>query len=193
MAALETRATDADADGTHESWLFPLAPVTRPPQFDTIDCMARVPASGTRLTNNKRMACVSCLEGKQTRNAQSQQDFGTNSSIDKIGGVILSDLKGPMTPQYRLGNRYLVIFIDHRLKDCRVYLVRTKDSASKQLKALLFYFEKRFGFKVHVLRTDGGGEYANVDMFCKRMGVARVVVVFAFALLHFGQIVHMLG
>ena len=56
--------------------------------FDTIERMAREPASGIRLTSNKRAACVSCMEGKQTRNAQQQQDSGMNSPIDRIGGVI---------------------------------------------------------------------------------------------------------
>ena len=137
--------------------------------------MARDPASGIRLSNNKRMACVSCLEGKQTRNAQSQQDSGTHSPIYRIGGVICSDLKGPMTPQDRLGNRYLVNFVDHKSNYCRVFLARTKDAAAKQFEAFLVHFEKLFGFKVHVLRTDGGREYANVDLFCERTGVARQV------------------
>ena len=60
------------------------------------------------------MAFVSCLEGKQTRNAQLQRDSGARSPIDGIGGVICSDLKKPMTPQDRLSNRYLVKFIDHK-------------------------------------------------------------------------------
>uniref|UniRef100_A0AAV1TQL3 Integrase catalytic domain-containing protein n=1 Tax=Peronospora matthiolae TaxID=2874970 RepID=A0AAV1TQL3_9STRA len=137
--------------------------------------MARDPALGIQLSNNKRMACVSCLEGKQTRNAQSQQDSGKHSPIDRIGGVICSDLKSPTTPRDRLGNRYLVSFLDHKSDYCRVFLAHTKDAAAKQFEAFLVHFEKLFGFKVHVLRTDGGREYANVDLFCERTGVARQV------------------
>ena len=102
--------------------------------------MARDPASGIRLTSNKRMACVSCLDGKQTRNAQSQKDSGANSPIDRIGGVICSDLKDPMTPQDRLGNRYMVNFIDLKSIYCRVFLARTKDAAAKQCEAFLVHF-----------------------------------------------------
>ena len=80
-----------------------------------------------------------------------------------------------MTPQDRLGNRYLVNFVDHKSNYCRVFLARTKDAAAKQFEAFLVHFEKLFGFKVHVLRTDGGREYANVDLFCERTGVARQV------------------
>ena len=80
-----------------------------------------------------------------------------------------------MTPQNRLGNRYIVSFIDHKSNYCRVFLARTKDAAAKQFEAFLVHFEKLFGFKVHVLRTDGDGEYANVDLSCKRTGVTRQV------------------
>uniref|UniRef100_A0AAV1T3L7 Integrase catalytic domain-containing protein n=1 Tax=Peronospora matthiolae TaxID=2874970 RepID=A0AAV1T3L7_9STRA len=120
--------------------------------------MARDPASGIRLSNNKRMACVSCLEGKQTRNAQSQQDSGKHSPIDRIVdvNVVFSDLKSPMTPRDRLGNLCLVNFVDHKSNYCRVVLARTKDAVAKQFEALLVHFKNLFGFKVHVLRTDGG-------------------------------------
>ena len=175
MAALEALETNDDADGAHEAsvlhWDQRLGHIA----FDTIERMVRDPASGIRLTRNKRMAYVSCLEGKQTRNVQSQKDRGSNSPTDGIGGVTCSDLKGPMTPQDRLGNRYMVSVIDHKSNYRRVLLARTTDAAAKQFEALLVHFEKLFGFKVHVLRTDGGGEYANVDLFCKRTVVARQV------------------
>ena len=80
-----------------------------------------------------------------------------------------------MTPQDRLGNRYLVNFIDHKSNYCRVFLARTKDAAAKQFEDLLVQIDKFLGFKIHVLRADGSGEYANVDLFCKRTGVAHQV------------------
>ena len=175
MAALEARAMNADAEDVHEASLLHWHQRLGHLAFDTIERIARDPASGIRLTIKKRMACVSCLTGKQTRNAHTQKDSGVNSPIDRIDGVICSDLKGPMTPRYRLGSRYLINFIDHKSNYCRVFLERTKDAAAKQFEAFLVHFEKLFGFKVHVLRTDGSGEYANVDLFCKRMGVARQV------------------
>ena len=58
-----------------------------------------------------------------------------------------------MTLQERLGNRYMVSFIDHKSNYCRVFLARTKDAAAKQFEAFLIHFERLFGFKVHVLRT----------------------------------------
>uniref|UniRef100_A0AAV1T842 Polyprotein n=1 Tax=Peronospora matthiolae TaxID=2874970 RepID=A0AAV1T842_9STRA len=141
--------------------------------LDTIERMAQDPASGIELTDRKRLTCITCAEAKQTRNAQSRKDSGRHSPIDRIGGVICSDLKGPMTPADRLKNRYMVNFIDRYSNYCRVFLAPTKDKAVKKFEHFLAWFEKRFDCRIHVLRTDGGGEYMNVDLFCKSEGVER--------------------
>ena len=121
------------------------------------------------------MKCLACAQGKQVKGAQSKKDTSTNSPIDVIGGVICSDLKGPMTPRDRLGNRYLVNFIDHRSNYCRVFLAKSKDIAALKFKHFLVSFEREFNCRMHVLRTDGGGEYKTLDMFCKATGVSRQV------------------
>ena len=76
--------------------------------YDTIIKMARDPASGIKSTDTKRINCLACAQGKQTKNAQPRQDSGLNAPIDVIGGVICSDLKGLMTSRDRLGNRYFI-------------------------------------------------------------------------------------
>ena len=53
---------------------------------------------------------------------------------------------------------------------------RKKDLAAKMYKHLLFFFERTFNCKAHILRKDGEDEYRNVDMFCKTIGVARRVI-----------------
>ncbi|DAZ93861.1 TPA: hypothetical protein N0F65_009583 [Lagenidium giganteum] len=86
------------------------------------------------------------------------------------------DLKGPMTPADRRGNRYMINFVCHASNYCRVFLAKRKNAAAQQFAHFLVWFEKRFDVKVHVLRTDGGGEYQNVDLFCRTQGrVARQV------------------
>ncbi|CAI5706596.1 unnamed protein product [Peronospora effusa] len=92
--------------------------------FDTIIKMAKNPASCIKLTDTRRMNFLACAQDKQTKQAQSKVDTGMNSPIDFIGGMICSDLKGPIIPRDRLGNRYLVNFIDHRSNFCRVFLTR---------------------------------------------------------------------
>lgn len=53
-----------------------------------------------------------------------------------------------------------------------VFLDHTNDKAAKFSRNVLVYIEQRFDCQVHALRTDTGGEYANVDLFCKKSGVA---------------------
>ena len=72
-AALESLATDADADGVHEASLLHWHQRLGHLALDTIERMARDQASGIRLISKKRMSCVSYLDGKQTRNAQWRQ------------------------------------------------------------------------------------------------------------------------
>ncbi|CAI5702801.1 unnamed protein product [Peronospora effusa] len=143
--------------------------------FDTIIKMAKDPASCIKLTDTRRMNCLACAQGKQTKQAQSKVDIGTNSPINVIGGVICSDLKGPMNPRDRLGNRYLINFIDHRSNYCRVFLAKTKDAAALKFKYFLVQFERDFNLKTYVLRTDGGGKYKTLDVFCKATGVSRQI------------------
>ena len=121
------------------------------------------------------MTCITCAQSKQTKNKQNQKDSGQNAPIDCIGGVICSYLKGPLTPADRLGNRYLIDFIDYKTNYCRVFLAQTKDAAANKFENFLVLFERRFECRIAVLRTDGGGEYQNVDLFCKSTGVARQV------------------
>lgn len=80
-----------------------------------------------------------------------------------------------MTPRDRLGNRYLVNFIDHRTNYCRVFLAKSKDVAAQKFKHFMVFFERRFNCLIHILRTDGGGEYRTLDLFCKDTGVERQI------------------
>jgi len=90
-----------------------------------------------------------------------------------VGGVICSEIKGPLTPKSRLGNRYMVNFVVFQSNYCHVLLTRTKDAVANLFEPFLVFFEKESDYKVQVLRTDSRGEYDNVDLFCKRTGVVR--------------------
>lgn len=88
--------------------------------LDTIERMAKPPASGIKISNRERKTCIICAKGKQTRAKQPLKDTGEHGSIDKVGAVICSDLKGRMTPPDRQGNRYMVNFVDHKSNYCKV-------------------------------------------------------------------------
>ncbi|KAJ8574562.1 hypothetical protein ON010_g4652 [Phytophthora cinnamomi] len=116
----------------------------------------------------ERMAC-------ESKNNSSKKDTGANAPIDTIGGVICSDLQGPVTSRYRCGNRYMINFVDHRSNYCRVFLARTKDIAAEKFTIFLNFFEKKVNYRIHVLRTDGGGEYRVLDPFYGDAGVRRQI------------------
>lgn len=73
--------------------------------YDSVEKMADSEDPGIELTDRSRPSCLTCAQGKQSKNAQAKKDSGLHSPIDRIGGVICSDLKGPMTPADRCGNR----------------------------------------------------------------------------------------
>lgn len=137
--------------------------------------MAKDPASDIKLTDTTRTNFLACAKGKQVKGTQSNIYTGNYSLIDVLGGVICSDLKVPMTPRYRLGNRYLVNFIDHRSNYCCVFLAYSKGVAALKFKQFLVSFEREFNCSIHVLRTDGDGEYKALKMYCKTTGVLRKV------------------
>lgn len=76
--------------------------------------------------------------------------MGANSPIERIGGVICFGLKGSMTPKDRLGNRYLVNFVDHKSNYCRVYFVLTNYKAAKKFEHFLAFFGRQFDCRIHV-------------------------------------------
>ena len=69
----------------------------------------------------------------------------------------------------------MVNFVDYKTNYCRVFVAKTKDTAAKKFEHFLSHFERRFECRVLVLRTDGGREYNNVDLFCATTGIARQV------------------
>lgn len=112
--------------------------------YDKVERILGDPESVIRFTDKKRPACVTCGHGKQRRNKHSQKDTGMNAPIDRVGGVICSDIKGPITLTDRLRNRYMYNFIDSKSNYCRVFLAKTKDKETMQFEQFLAYFEKHF-------------------------------------------------
>ena len=106
------------------------------------------------------------------KNRQPTHDTGVNSPIDRIGGVVCPDLKGPMTPRDRLGNRYMINFVDHKSDYVKVFLTKTKDKAARLFELFLVFFEK---FRLSHSRLAYGLWWrdAHIDLFCRKSGVAR--------------------
>lgn len=67
----------------------------------------------------------------------------------------------------------MIDFAAHASNYRRVLVARKKEFAARMFEHCYTFFERSLDCKVHILRTDGGGEYRNVDMFCKPTGVIR--------------------
>ena len=76
-------------------------------------------------------------------------------------------------PRDRLGNRYLVNFVNRKSNYCRVFLAKTKDQAAKKFEHFLAFFRDVSDARYWFRKPMAGEEYRNVDLFCKRIGVAR--------------------
>ncbi|CCI43601.1 unnamed protein product [Albugo candida] len=65
----------------------------------------------------------------------------------------------------------------HRLQvNLRACICGTAEKCcSQDVRAFLAWSENEFNCRIHVLRTDGGGEYEVVGLFCKQIGVRRQV------------------
>ncbi len=116
--------------------------------YDAIEALAAKPGSGIQLTDHLRPNWMTCAEGKQLKNLQSKKDSGGHSPIDRVGGVICSDLKGLIIPVDREKNRYLVNFVDHKTNYCRIFLAKTKIEAARKFMNFVGHFERRFDCRV---------------------------------------------
>lgn len=93
-----------------------------------------------------------------------------------VEAVICRELNGLMTPLDRTGKRNMVNFVDHRSSYSRSSL-RGQGPCWADFWAVSDFFRVRFSCKVYISRTDGGGEYRNVEIFCKWTGVIGQVSV----------------
>ena len=80
-----------------------------------------------------------------------------------IGGLVHSDLCGPMDRETPKGARYCVGFKDDYSGYCLVYFIRQKSEVLEQYKTFERTMLSETGRKIKILRTDGGGEFTGID------------------------------
>src|SRR5271163_724635 len=105
--------------------------------------------------------CTGCACAKSHR-----QPFGsTISRSSEILGRIHTDLCGPMLTPSISGARYILTFIDDTTRFATVYFINNKSDTFDQFVDHLTYVENQSSKKLKILRSDGGGEYINTDMY----------------------------
>src|SRR5271163_4703285 len=105
--------------------------------------------------------CPGCTCAKSHR-----QPFGSasNRSSDILGRVH-TDLYGPMQTQSISSARYLLTFIDDATHYVTVYSIANKSDIFNQFVDHLTLVENQSGKKLKILRSDGGGEYINSEIY----------------------------
>ena len=124
--------------------------------YPTLLKMAKDKSYGIELTDTTQPTCFTCAKGKQTRTKQSKQSTNSSVAEDRIGGVIASDVKGPLTPRDRYQNRYIIVFIDYKSNFMAAFTAPTKAQATAHFKDFKTEFELAFGVRLHILRTCNG-------------------------------------
>ena len=71
--------------------------------------------------------------------------------------------QGPITPQDKYGNKYLVTFIDCKSNYVRVFAATHKNRSAAKFQDFVTWFETEFDCRV--LRTDCGDEYDSVSIY----------------------------
>lgn len=75
--------------------------------------------------------------------------------------LIHSDVWGPSPDTTVSGYRWFVIFIDDYTRMTWLYLMKTKDEVFQIFQNFHAMVQNQFSAKIHVLRSDNGGEFVN--------------------------------
>ncbi|WVZ71914.1 hypothetical protein U9M48_020443 [Paspalum notatum var. saurae] len=73
------------------------------------------------------------------------------------------------------GKRYFLLLVDDHSRYMWLRLLTTKDQAAEAIKEIKARAEAKTGKKLHVLRTDRGGEFTSLEFgqYCAEVGVGR--------------------
>lgn len=127
--------------------------------------------------------CIHCLKAKLRR-----KSYRKKRIIDKDLPVlcnIITDVKGPLTPEARDSSRYVVSFIDQKTRYKWVYCIKTKDEVAEAFREfckenivpLLRDAPKTTKIYFKTVFSDGGHEYmGRFTQVCEEMGYRQQMV-----------------
>ena len=104
-------------------------------------------------------SCEGCIMGKMHR-----LSFKTGRTrAAEIGGLIHSDVCGPMQVATPGGSRFFVSFKDDFSGWCVITMLKNKSDVPEAFMKFSTLVEAETGMKVKVLRSDNGGEYLSAE------------------------------
>lgn len=124
-----------------------------------------------KLKNDGKVICITCQEGKQTRNYFSSEGSRAKEKLE----LVHSDVCGPMEVPSLGGACYFVTFIDDFTGKVFVYLLSNKSEVFKKFKEFKTFVENQLSTTIKIFRTDNGREYLSNDFqtFLKKSGIAH--------------------
>ncbi|KAC9923458.1 hypothetical protein E3N88_45065 [Mikania micrantha] len=100
--------------------------------------------------------CDCCLAGKQIRLPfPKETQFRAEHPLD----LVYAEVCGPIQPETKGGNRYLLLIVDDNSRYMWPFLIRTKAEVFERFKEFKESTELEYGKKIKGLRTDNGGEF----------------------------------
>lgn len=133
-------------------------------------------STGISYDNNDFKSCVSCIVGKQSRLPFPKK---SQTRAKEILGLVHSDVCGPLPCPSLGGKRYFLTFIDDWSRKTFVYFLKAKSEVFEIFKQFKTLVENQTNKKIKVFRSDGGGEYVNLNFqrFLKKHGIRHQTTV----------------
>ncbi|KNZ52981.1 hypothetical protein VP01_337g8 [Puccinia sorghi] len=111
-------------------------------------------------------SCEACAVSKITRASFKSSHARASRPFEELH----LDLIGPITPESREGDKYILTVVDSNTRFCSATPIRLKSEVPETLSSLIDFEAKRFGYYPSVLHSDRGREFINSTMenFCKK-------------------------
>ena len=132
--------------------------------------------TGLALINDKlhlSTHCSGCLMGKMSRNPF----MSTRTRGTQVGGIIHSDVCGPIHICTPTGARYFVTFKNDHSEFCEIQLLKQKSEVPEAFKKFNAKKKNETGKGAKTLRSDGGGEFYSKEFedLLAKAGIAHQV------------------
>jgi hypothetical protein len=113
----------------------------------------------TSLGKHKSIACQTCIMAKFNRSKFDK----SRTRTEEVMHTLHSDITCPWPTASLGGGQYCVSLVDEASGKGGLSVIKSKDTASDELRRLILVWETKTGKKCRVLFTDRGGEYVSKE------------------------------
>ncbi|KAD5961425.1 hypothetical protein E3N88_12898 [Mikania micrantha] len=139
--------------------------------FDSIQKLSkREMAQGVPKITHPSQVCDCCMAGKQSRVPFPKE---TRFRAEKPLDLVYADVCGPIRPETKGGNKYLLMTVDDHSMYMWVFFILIKAEVFDRFKEFKEDVELEHGRKIKALRTYNGVEFTSKDfkLLCSKTGM----------------------